>query len=66
MPKVNLVNFMQTRSNIGCIPQKYIGVNYEKSFFANTLKLWNNLPKDIQSKELFDFKIQIKQKNETT
>ena len=48
MPKVTLINFMSTRSNIGYIQEKYKGEVFEKSFFPNTLKLWNNLPKDIQ------------------
>ena len=61
MPKVNFTT-AQTRANIGYISQKYKGANFEKSFFPNTLKLWNNLPKNIQSKNLVDFKYEIKQR----
>ena len=52
----------QTRSNIGYIPYKFKGANFEKSFFPNTLKLWKKLPKNIKSKNLLDFKTEIKQK----
>ena len=62
MPKVNFGNLTQTRSNIGYIPYKFKGVNFEKSFFPNTLKLWKKLPKNIKSKNLLDFKTEIKQK----
>ena len=62
MPKVNLINSMSTRSNIGYIQEKFKGEVFEKSFFPNTLKLWNNLPKDFQrNKDLLDFKTKIKQ-----
>ena len=61
MPEVNLGK-SQTRANIGYISQKYRGANYEKSFFPNTLKIWNNLPKNIQSKNLIDFKYEIKRR----
>ena len=37
-----------------------MGANFEKSFFPNTLKLWNSLPKTIQSRDLQDFKAEIK------
>ena len=63
MPKVNLLSSMNTRSNIGYIQERYKGEAFEKSFFPNTLKLWNNLPKDIQrNKDLLDFKTKSKQK----
>ena len=62
MPKVNFENISKTRSNIGYIPQRFKGANFEKSFFPNTLKLWNKLPKEIQSKNLMDFKMEIKRK----
>ena len=48
MPKVNLINSMSTRSNIGYIQEKYKGEVFDKSFFPNTLKLWKNLTKDVQ------------------
>ena len=60
MPKVNLVT--NTRANFGQIPPKYKGAKFEKSFFRNTQNLWSNLPKNIQAKNLSDFKMEIKQK----
>ena len=37
-----------------------MGACFEKSFFPNTLKLWNDLAKAIQSKNLQDFKTEVK------
>ena len=48
MPKLDFENTCNTRSNGGYIPFKYKGAIFEKSFFPNTLKLWNVLPKSIQ------------------
>ena len=62
MPKVNLEINPHTRSKIGYISSKYMGANFEKSFFPNTLKLWNSLPKNIQSRDLQDFKSEIKRR----
>ena len=62
MPKVNLEINHQTRSQIGYISSKYMGASFEKSFFPNTLKLWNSLPKNIQSRDLQDFKSEIKRR----
>ena len=54
---------MTTRSNIRYIQEKNKGEAFQKSVFPNTLKLWNNLPKDIQRhKDLLDFKTKIKQR----
>ena len=53
---------MQTRSKGGYIPSKFKGNSFEKSFFPNTLKLWNSLPKDIQYKDLYEFKMCIKER----
>ena len=39
MPKVNLINSLSTRSNIGYIQEKYKAEVFDKSFFPNTLKL---------------------------
>ena len=60
MPKVNLNT--NTRANFGYIHPKYKGAKFEKSFFRNTLKLWTNLPKNIQTKNLSEFKFEIKQR----
>ena len=62
MPKVNFDINLQTRSINGYIPSKYKGANFEKSFFPNTLKLWNSLPKNVLTKNLTDFKTEIKTK----
>ena len=62
MPKVNLEALPQTRSKIGYISSKYRGAYFEKSFFPNTLKLWNSLPKNVQSRDMQDFKSEIKRK----
>ena len=59
MPKVNFNT--NTRANFGYIHPKYKGAKFEKSFFRNTLKLWTNLPKNIQTKNLSEFKFEIKQ-----
>ena len=50
------------QSNGGYIPFKYKGASFEKSFFPNTLKLWNLLPKTVQHKDLEEFKLSIKQR----
>ena len=60
MPKINFDGNHRTRSDIGYISQRFKGEYFEKSFFPNTLKLWNMLPKNIQSKNLLDFKTEIK------
>ena len=52
MPKLDLENTCPTRSKGGYIPQRYKSSSFEKSFFNNTMKLCNSLPKDIQHKEL--------------
>ena len=44
------------------MPLRYKGACFEKSFFPTTLKLWNLLPKDIQHKDLVEFKLCIKQR----
>ena len=62
MPKLDYENTCNTRSNGGYIPLRYKGACFEKSFFPTTLKLWNLLPKDIQHKDLVEFKLCIKQR----
>ena len=60
MPKVNLTK-TNTRAKFGYVAEKYKGANFEKSFFPNTQKLWTNLSKNTQVKNLPDFKLNIKQ-----
>ena len=66
MPKVNFDINLQTRSIDGYIPSKYKGAYFEKSSFPNTIKLWNSLPKNVLTKNLTDFKTEIKTTNKTT
>ena len=61
MPKLDWEKQCLTRSKGGYIPFKYKNEKFNNSFFPNTLKLWNSLSKDIQSKDVFEFKISIKQ-----
>ena len=62
MPKLDLEKTCLTRSKGGYIPQKFKGTTFEKSFFPSTLKRWNSLSKDIQCKELCEFKMSIKER----
>ena len=62
MPKLDFEKTCLTRSKGGYIPSKFKGTTFEKSFFPNTLKLWNSLPKDVQFKDLYEFKICIKER----
>ena len=60
MPKLDILREHYLRSKGGYIPFKNYGVNFKKSFFSYTSGLWNNLPKDVQCKDLTDFKIYTK------
>ena len=60
MPKPDIEKKHTTRSKGGYIPFKYENKNFNTSFFPNTLKLWNNLPKQIQVQDVPEFKISIK------
>ena len=59
MPKLDIEHKV-TRSKGGYIPFKYLNDKFNSSFFPNSLKMWNNLPKDIQYKDVSEFKICIK------
>ena len=56
MPKLDLENKHKTRSKGGYIPFKNFGFKFKNSFFPHTSHLWNSLPKQIQGKNLIDFK----------
>ena len=56
MPKINLENNHNLRNRSGYVPFGYKGVKFNSSFFPNTTKLWNKLPKNIQCQNLQDFK----------
>ena len=60
MPKLDLERTCNTRSKGGYIPFKFKSNNFNNSFFPNTAKMWNSLPKNIQFKELDEFKGCIK------
>ena len=56
MPKLDYDRTCNTRSNGGYTPFKFKGNQFNNSFFLNTSKMWNFLPKAIQSKKIDDFK----------
>ena len=60
MPQPDIGKKYPTRSKGGYIPFKYENKIFNTSFFPNTLKLWNNLPKQIQIKDVKEFKICVK------
>ena len=56
MPKLDFEREHFLRSKGGYIPFKNIGNKFKSSFFPHHSQLWNNLPKNIQSSNLIDFK----------
>jgi hypothetical protein len=56
MPKLDFEREHFLRSKGGYIPFKNIGNKFKTSFFPHHSELWNNLPKNIQSSNLTDFK----------
>ena len=56
MPKLDFEQEHYLRSKGGYTPFKNYGSDFKKSFFSYTSSIWNNLPKDVQCKDLFDFK----------
>ena len=60
MPKQDIEKNHTTRSKGGYIPFKYENKNFNTSFFPNTLKLWNKLPKQLKVQDVECFKISIK------
>jgi hypothetical protein len=57
MPKLDFEKTCKTRSKGGYIPFKYKGDKFNNSFFPNTLKIWNALPRNIQFKNIEEFKL---------
>ena len=57
MPKIDLERKHVLRSNGGYIPFKNLGTKFNSSFFPYHSKLWNTLPKQIQSSNIEEFKI---------
>ena len=60
MPKLDTEKKYFTRSKGGYIHFKYENSKFNTSFFPHTLKLWNDLPKVIQLKDVQEFKTSIK------
>ena len=60
MPKPDIEKKQITRSKGGYIPFPYQNKVFNSSFFPNTSKLWNNLPKKIRVQDIQEFKTSIK------
>ena len=60
MPKLDLEQKCERRSKGGYIPPKCNGDKFKRSFFPNTSKVWSSLPKNIQCKDLYEFKLGVK------
>ena len=60
MPKLNLDDPYKVRNKGVYIPFPYKGDKFKLSFFPNTTNLWNSLPKNLQLKDLVEFKSEIK------
>ena len=60
MPKPDIDRKYLTRSKGGYIPFKKLKFKFSDSFFPHTTTLWNNLPKNIQCKNISDFKEYLK------
>ena len=56
MPKFRLENNLNLRNKNGYVPFPFRGEKFNSSFFPNTTKIWNKLPKNIQSQNMEDFK----------
>ena len=56
MPKVDLPNNFNLRNKHGYVPFPYKGDKFNTSFFPNTTKIWNKLPRNIQRQNTEEFK----------
>ena len=56
MPKLDTQREHSLRSKGGYIPFKNYGIKFKNSFFPYTSGIWNNIPKDVQCKDLIEFK----------
>ena len=63
MPRLDLENNNNVRSKGGYCPFPYKGDKFNQSFFPNTRKMWNSLPKTIQLKILKNLKLISKKKS---
>ena len=57
MPGIDSERKHCLRSRGGYIPYKNYGSKFTNSFFPYHTKIWNSLPKNVQSLNLFDFKM---------
>jgi hypothetical protein len=60
MPMLYLQNNYKIRKKGSYVPFPNKGDKFKLSFFPNTTKLWNSIPKQLQLKPLDEFKIGIK------
>ena len=60
MPRLNQENNLNLRNKKRYVPFPFKGDKYNNSFFPNTTKLWNKLPRNIQSQNKEDFKSSVK------
>ena len=60
MPRLDFENKFNLRNKNGYVPFPYRGNKFNLSFFPNTAKIWNSIPKDIKLQNLHDFKISMK------
>ena len=60
MPLLNMQDNYDIRHRGVYTPFPHKGDKFNLSFFPNTTKLWNSIPKQIQLKPIDDFKIDIK------
>ena len=60
MPTLDFEQKNVRRSKGGYLPFKFNGDKFNNSFFPHTSKLWNSIPKDVQCKDLYEFKLAMK------
>ena len=60
MPKIDLKNNFNLRNKNGYVSFPNGGHKFNSSFFPNTTKIWNSIPKEIQVLNLPDFKNSMK------
>ena len=60
MPKLDIERKFELRSKGGYIPFKNYGNKFKTSFFPHISGLWNSLPKNVQCKNIEDFKTHTK------
>ena len=63
MPKPDMGNKFNVRSKGGYKPFENLGVKFKNSFFPHTAKLWTNLPQNVRTMSVTDFKDYINKKS---